>query len=101
MLVRNDDGVLGHVGEGVVWGMNWLTESGACCFNPIKESDLLWSVVHNCYLRKGVKDHFKFPIILGQFYIFKDGKKIIDTFPKLDVPMLHETYQYFTEFKER
>jgi len=74
-LVRDEDGRLGSVGAGNKWFMNYIADAGTWCFNPRKEEDFLWSPFHHAYFYKGYEEHFKFPLILGEPYILKDGEK--------------------------
>ena len=80
MLARNTEGELGHIGQGVKWFLNWAADDGTWCFNPVKEEDLRWSSYHNAYFMKNKIDHFRFPIVIGEFYTLKDGKKFISDF---------------------
>jgi hypothetical protein len=93
ILFRNEEGLLGFVGEGVTWGLCYATGTGSYCFNPIKETDLLWSAAHNCYFHKAHKEHFTFPIIIGQFYYLVNGVKSLGMFRGNDVvPALPKHY---------
>lgn len=75
-LVRNAEGRLGFVGEGVTWFLNYVIGDGACCFNPVDPERLLWSSWHNAYIFKSELNHFMFPVILGKCYTLeKDVKR--------------------------
>lgn len=75
ILVRNSDGLLGFCGSGVKWALNFVTNSGASSFNPISENSIEWSKFHNAYIRRSQKEHFRYPVIVGEYYTLKDGVK--------------------------
>ena len=90
-LARNSEGMLGFLGNGPKWFLNWVTDTGACCFNPVEEDDLVWSLYHNAYIYKSQKEHFLFPVIMGEFYYLEDGvKKTGGCWGKEVVPKLPE-----------
>lgn len=79
-LARNEEGMLGFIGEGITWFLNYITESGAGCFNPISEDKLMWSNYHNAYILKSEEEHFNFPVVLKEFYRLENGIKTVGAF---------------------
>ena len=79
-IAIDTDGIVGSIGDGPKWFLNYVTQSGACCFNPIDVEDLLWSPYHNAYIYEYDKEHFLFPVRIGGFYELKDGVKTLGMF---------------------
>ena len=88
ILVRNEDGMIGSIGDGVTWALNWITNTGTCSFNPLKEDMIEWSPLHHAFIWKHHKAHFQFPVIIGQYYFLRDGKKFYGTFGEHEMPLL-------------
>jgi len=92
-LVRNEDGMLGFVGEGVQALLSYVTDTGPWAFNSVEEDRLVWLPHHQGYCKKGDEEHFQFPFIVGEFYKLKDGIKTIEwhgEVPKINYPKFGE-----------
>lgn len=85
LLFKNEEGILGHVGDGRMWGLCYLTQTGPYAFNPIKESELIFSNLHNAYFYKHQEQHSLFPITLGQFYFLIKGRKFLGTWKDTEI----------------
>lgn len=80
-LARNEDGMLGHIGAGCKWFLNFCAGEGSWGFNPTSEEKLLWSPYHMAYIFASEQEHFLFPVIIGEFYELKDGVKKAGCWP--------------------
>jgi hypothetical protein len=88
-LARNTEGMLGFIGEGCKWFLNFCAGEGSWCFNPISEEELIWSPYHGAYIRASQQEHFLFPVIIGEFYELVDGvKKAGPLFGETEIPKL-------------
>lgn len=76
-LARNEEGVLGFIGQGPKWFLNYVAGEGSWAFNPIKEEDIVWSPYHNAYVYAIHTDHFRWPIIVNERYKIEDGEKYV------------------------
>lgn len=79
-LVKNKDNVLGYIGHGVKWFLNFVVNKGSWAFNPINEDKLLWSPFHRAYVLKTQLDHFKWPCVINEGYLIDNGKKYTGPF---------------------
>ena len=74
-IARNEDGMIGHMGDGIGPFLQWLTEGAPWAFNPLKTEDIVWVKRHHAFFFKHSIKHTKFPIIIGEFYTLKNGVK--------------------------
>jgi hypothetical protein len=86
-LARDTDGVLGFIGVGPKWFLNFATGAGSWAFNPIKEEKMVWSPYHDAYVLKSQTEHFVWPHIINERYEIRDGEKYTGYF-YTDGPMV-------------
>lgn len=89
VLVKNEKGVLGWIGDGIVWALNYIVGEGSWAFNPTKPGRLEWSPYHHAFIFKMDAEHFEYPVIINEFYTLSDGKKeALREYSKMEIPKL-------------
>ncbi len=67
-IVRNKEGVYGHIGTGRIWFLNYMTHSGAYCFNPLVLEEIVWNPFYQSYVLRKDQAFFDYLVIPGVFY---------------------------------
>jgi hypothetical protein len=74
-IVRDKDGMYGFIGEGKTWFLNYLTQNGTWCFNPLNLNDIVWSPFYQSYIYKWDFKFFdSYIVVPNTVYREREGK---------------------------